>query len=177
MRFAAVLLLSVVMGMVVYAQRPRSIDTSTATDATKSAPAPAPQPMKAKYEGGVFGYSQTMDGTISFDDTNQRLLFRNRVGKEVFFIPYKAVTSAFADTQKRRPSAATVASNIPYFGIPLGFIKKKVRYLTLQYNDPDTHAAGVTSFRLENKNLVDSAVVTLANKAGLQARGEVYVRK
>jgi hypothetical protein len=165
------------MGMVVYAQRPRSIDTSTATDATRSAPAPATQSMKAKYEGGVFGYSGTMDGTLSFDDTNQRLLFRNQAGKEVFFIPYKAVTSAFADTQKRRPSAATVASNIPYFGIPLGFIKKKVRYLTLQYSDPDTHAAGVTSFRLENKNLVDSAVETLANKAGLQARGEVYVRK
>jgi hypothetical protein len=70
-----------------------------------------------------------------------------------------------------------VASNIPYFGIPLGFIKTKVRYLTIQYNDPDTRAAGVTSFRLENKNLVESAVVTLANKAGLQARGEVYVRK
>jgi hypothetical protein len=165
------------MGMVVFAQRPRSIDTSAATDATKSAPAPAPQSMKAKYEGGVFGYSRTMDGTLSFDDTNQRLLFRNQAGKEVFFIPYKAVTSAFADTQKRRPSAATVASNIPYFGIPLGFIKTKVRYLTIQYNDPDTRAAGVTSFRLDNKNLVESAVVTLANKAGLQARGEVYVRK
>lgn len=176
MRLVGVLLLSVAIGMVVYAQRPRSIDTST-TDAPKAAPAPAPQSMKAKYEGGVFGYSRTMDGTLSFDDTNQRLLFRNQAGKEVFFIPYKAVTSAFADTQKRRPSAATVASNVPYFGFPLGFIKTKVRYLTLQYSDPDTRAAGVTSFRLENKNLVESAVVTLANKAGLQARGEVYVRK
>jgi hypothetical protein len=177
MRFAGILLLSVAMGVVVYAQRPRSIDTSTGTDASRAAPAPAPQSMKAKYEGGVFGYSKTMEGTLSFDDTNQRLLFRNKLGKEVFFIPYKAVVSAFSDTQKRRPGAATVASNIPYFGFPLGLIKTKVRYLTLQYSDPDTRAAGVTSFRLENKALVDSAVVTLANKAGLQARGEVYVRK
>ena len=85
--------------------------------------------------------------------------------------------SAFADTQKRRPSAATVASHIPYIGLPLGLIKTKVRYLTLQYNDPDTNVSGITSFRLDNKDLVDSAVYTLANKAGLTARGELYVRK
>jgi hypothetical protein len=37
--------------------------------------------------------------------------------------------------------------------------------------------AGVTSFRLDNKDLVESAVYTLANKAGLVPRGEIYVRK
>jgi hypothetical protein len=132
--------------------------------------------MKAKYEGGIFGYNKTMEGTLSFDDTNQRLLFRKNQ-KELFFIPYNAVTSAFADTQKRRPSAATVASNIPYFGFPLGLIKTKVRYITIQYSDPDTSVAGVTSFRLDNKDLVESAVYTLANKAGLVPRGEIYVRK
>jgi hypothetical protein len=30
---------------------------------------------------------------------------------------------------------------------------------------------------LDNKDLVDSAVYTLANKSGLTARGEIYVRK
>jgi len=168
--------MTLVMAAAVCAQRPRAIDRSTPTDATKTAPAPAPQTMKAKYEGGVFGYSKTMEGTLSFDDTNQRLLFR-KDQKDLFFIPYNAVTSAFADTQKRRPTAATVASNIPYFGFPLGFIKKKVRYLTLQYSDPDTRVAGITSFRLDNRDLVESAVFTLANKAGLVPRGEIYVRK
>ena len=133
--------------------------------------------MKAKYEGGVFGYPKTMEGTLSFDDTNKRLLFKNKQQKEVLFVPYAAVLSAFADTQKRRPAAATVASHIPYIGLPLGFIKTKVRYLTLQYNDPDTNVSGVTSFRLDNKELVESAVYTLANKAGLTARGELYVKK
>jgi len=176
MKFIGILLLTLVMAAAVCAQRPRAIATSTPTDAAKAAPAPAPQTMKAKYEGGVFGYRKTMEGTLSFDDTNQRLLFR-KDQKELFFIPYNAVTSAFADTQKRRPTAATVASNIPYFGFPLGFIKKKVRYLTLQYSDPDTRVAGITSFRLDNKDLVESAVFTLANKAGLVPRGEIYVRK
>jgi hypothetical protein len=176
MKFIGILLLTVLGTAAVCAQRPRPVDTRAATDATKATPAPAPPTMAAKYEGGIFGYNKTMDGTLSFDDTNQRLLFR-RDQKELFFIPYNAVNSVFADTQKRRPAAATVAQVIPYFGWPLSLIKTKVRYLTLQYSDPDTHVAGITSFRLENKDLVDSVVFTLANKAGLTPRGEVYIRK
>lgn len=176
MKFIGTLLLVGLMAAAVCAQRPRPVEKDTAVDASKAAPPPAPQTMNAKYEGGIFGYNKTMEGTLSFDDTNQRLLFR-KANKELFFIPYNAVTSAFADTQKRRPAAATVAQNVPFYGWPLGFIKTKVRYLTLQYSDPDTRVAGVTSFRLENKGLVDSAVLTLANKAGLVPRGEIYVRK
>ena len=176
MKFIGTLLLTVVMAATVCAQRPRAVEKDTATDASKAAPAPAPQTMNAKYEGGVFGYNKTMAGTLSFDDTNQRLLFR-KDNKDLFFIPYNAVTSAFSDTQKRRPTAATVAQNVPYFGWPLGLIKTKVRYLTLQYSDPDTRVSGVTSFRLDNKDMVDSALFTLANKAGMVPRGEIYVKK
>jgi hypothetical protein len=163
------------MGVAVYAQRPRTADPTP--DASKAVPPPAPQSMDAKYEGGVFGHNKTMEGTLSFDDTNERLLFSNDKKKEVFFIPYNAVVSAFADTQKRRPAAATVAQNIPYLGFPLGLIKTKVRYLTLQFSDPDTNVSGITSFRLDNQQLLDSVVYAVANKAGLTARGEIYVRK
>lgn len=176
MKLLGAFLLTAMMAAALCAQRPREIDTSAPTDATKAVPAPAPQTMKAKYEGGIFGYTKTMEGTLSFDDTNQRLLFRKN-NKEVFFIPYNAVNSAFADTQKRQPSAATVAQHVPWVGWPLGLIKTKVRYLTLQYGDPDTKVSGVTSFKLENKDLVDSVVYALANKAGLVPRGEIYVRK
>ena len=178
MKLLVVMILTLAAATAAYSQRPRSVEpASTPTDASKATPRPAPQTMKAKYEGGVFGYPKTMEGTLSFDDTNKRLLFKNKQQKEVLFIPYAAVLSAFADTQKRRPAAATVASHIPYIGLPLGFIKTKVRYLTLQYSDPDTNVSGVTSFRLDNKELVESAVYTLANKAGLTARGELYVKK
>lgn len=177
MKFITTFLLMVVTAAAICAQRPRAVDTSTAIDATKAVPAPAPQTMKAKYEGGIFGYTKTMEGTLSFDDTNQRLLFR-KDNKELFFIPYNAVSSAFSDTQKRQPKAATIASAVPLiYALPAHFIKTKVRYLTLQYNDPDTHAAGITSFRLDNKDLVDSVVYALAKKAGLVRRGEIYVRK
>ena len=177
MKFTGILLLTAVITGTALAQRPRQVEKDTApADATKATPAPAPQSMKAKYEGGIFGFTKTMEGTLNFDDTNQRLLFRKE-NKEMFFIPYNALTSAFADTQKRRPAAATVARNVPYFGWPLGMIKTKVRYLTLQYSDPDTRVSGVTSFRLENKDLVASALFTLANKAGMVPRGEIYIKK
>lgn len=175
MKFIGLFLLTLITVASAAAQ-PRAIPSSTPVDATKATPPAAPQTMKAKYEGGIFGYNKTMEGTLSFDDTNQRLLFR-KDQKEIFFIPYNAVNSAFADTQKRRPAAATVAQNIPFYGWPLGFIKTKVRYLTLQYSDPDTRVSGVTSFRLDNKDIVDSAAYTLAQKAGLSQRGEIYVRK
>ncbi|MBA2704995.1 MAG: hypothetical protein H0U60_14230 [Blastocatellia bacterium] len=174
MKLVTILFLTAMLSVTAVAQRPRAVDT--ATDASKAVPAAPPQSMKAKYEGGVFGHSHTMEGTLSFDDANARLLFR-KDGKDVFFIPYNAVNSAFADTQKKRPGAATVASNVPYLGFPLGLIKTKVRYLTVQFSDPDTLVSGVTSFRLENQGLVDSALYALARKSGLVPRGEVYVRK
>lgn len=177
MRVFAVLFLTLTIATAAFAQRPRTIDTSSTIDSSTAAVAPAPQTVKAKYEGGVFGYNNTMTGTLSFDDTNQRLLFRNKYQKEVLFIPYDAITSTFADTQKRRPAAATVASHIPYIGFPLGFIKTKVRYLTIQYTDQDSRATGITSFKLENKQILDSVLRTLAEKAGMTTRGEVYIKK
>lgn len=177
MRFIAGLLLALLATTAAFAQRPRTIDSSTTASSSTVAVLPAPQTVKAKYEGGVFGYNDTMNGTLSFDDENRRLLFRNKQQKEVLFIPYDAVSSAFADTQKRRPAAATVASHIPYIGFPLGLIKTTVRYLTIQYTDPESRASGITSFKLENKDVLASVLKTLAEKAGMTARGEVYIRK
>ncbi len=174
----AIFALLMMLAVIAFAQRPRmSNDDATKPATSPTPPAPAPQTVKAKYEGGVFGYNHKMDGTLSFDDANQRLLFRNDKQKEILFVPYKALTGAYADTHSVQPAAATVASHVPLYGIPAAFIKTKVRYLTLQYNDPDSNAAGVTSFRLENKDVVDSVLNTLANKAGLTARGEIFVRK
>jgi hypothetical protein len=161
------------------AQRPRSMnqETDTATKTTPPAPAPAPQTVKAKYEGGVFGHNKKMGGTLSFDDTNSRLVFRDGKQKEILSFPYNSLTGAYGDTHSVQPAAATIASHIPYVGIPASFIKTKVRYLALQYNDPDSKVAGVTSFKLENKAILDSVLNTLAAKASLTPRGDIFVRK
>jgi len=166
-----------VIALSVFGQRPRINDNASQPAASTPAPPPAPETVKAKYEGGVFGYPQKLDGTLTFDDMNKRLLFRNEKQKEVLFIPYNALTGAYADTHKVRPKAATIGSVVPDVGFPIGFIKTKVRYLTIQYNDPDSNVAGVTSFRLENKDILDSVLNTLANKASLTKRGEVFVKK
>lgn len=159
-----------------FAQRPRTMDPEPAAKTPTTTTRPAPKSTKAKYEGGVFGYQKTMDGVLSFDDENSRLLFKdNKTTKEIS-IPYAAINSAFADTQKKRPAAATVASQVPY-GFPAGFIKTKVRYLTVQFQDPDSKVSGITSFKLDNKDILDAVVVALAEKTGMTKRGDIYVKK
>jgi hypothetical protein len=174
----AIALVMMIAAHAALAQRPRTMTQDTAAASTNMPPpAPAPQTVKAKYEGGVFGYNKKMEGTLSFDDANQRLVFRNEQQKEILFVPYNAITGAYADTHAVQPAAATVASHIPYVGLPVGLIKTKVRYLALQYDDPDSKVAGVTSFRLENKDILDSVLYALANKSALTRRGDVYIKK
>jgi phosphate-selective porin len=166
-------------GVTAQAQRPRTTDPSGTNTATTTPPPtqPAPQTVKVKYEGGFFGYNKKMDGTINFDDSNRRLVFRNKEQQEVFSIPYDSVASAFADVKSKRPVAADVAGRLSILTMPALLIKKKFRYLTLQYNDPDTSMNGVTSFKMENEGILNSALYSLAQKASLTQRGNVYVRR
>jgi hypothetical protein len=177
MNSIVLMILMLVSASAVLAQRPRAMEQTPDNNA-KTTPAPAPSTVKAKYEGGVFGYHKTMEGTLILDDANQRLLFKDRKTPKEIHIPYDAIASAFADTQKRRPAAATVISHIPViFALPAHFIKTKVRYLTIQYSDPDTRISGITSFKLQNKEVLESVLVSLAQKAAMTQRGDIYVKK
>lgn len=173
-------LLALTLSLSVAAQQPRASATDTTVKNPTPQPSPpaAPQTFKAKYEGGVFGYRKVQEGTLTFDDVNNRLLFRDKLQKEVFTIPYANITQEFADTQSRRPKAATILGSVPllYVPNPIGLIKTKNRYLTLQFYDKDSHVNGITSFRVENKELCEAVVVALAEKAGLEALGEIFVR-
>ncbi len=118
-------------------------------------------------------------GTLNFDDAGRRLVFRDKKGKEYFSLPYDSVASVWPDTKARRTTAGTVVSNVP---LPYGanlvglLMREKQRFLVIQYDDPDTDVQGVTSFKLDNKQILASAVHTLAGKADLKQRGEGYVR-
>jgi hypothetical protein len=178
MRTISTLVLVGVLLTSVFAQRPRAMDPEPAAKtSTTTTTKPTPKSVKAKYEGGVFGYRKTMEGTLTFDDENNRLLFKDKKPPKEISIPYAAINQAFADTQKQRPAAATVASHVPLYGIPAGFIKTKVRYLTLQFEDPDSKVSGVTSFKIENKDVLESVLVALAEKTGMTKRGDIYVKK
>lgn len=173
-RSLASVVLAVTVTVVASAQRPRTI---TAESTEPSAIPPAPTTFKAKYEGGVFGYDHKMNGTLSFDDANNRLVFRDEKQKEMLSFPYNSLTGAYGDTHSVQPKSATIASHLPYIGLPAQLIKNKVEYLTIQYDDPDSRAAGLTSFKVADKQLLASVVSTLASKAGLTQRGQVYIRK
>lgn len=165
-----------------FSQRPRSASDTTQPVSASSVPKPppAPQTFKAKYEGGIFAYNKKQTGTLSFDDVNKRLVFRDKAQQEYLSLPYSAVQGAFADTRSRRPTGATVVGSLPLpYGanIPALFIKKKYRYLTLQFSDPDSRTAGITSFKLDNKELLTSVLHTLAEKAELEARGDGFIRR
>ena len=146
------------------------------TTATGTVNAPAPQSVKAKYEGGLFGYNKKQTGTLNFDDESSRLVFRDAAQKEYISIPYRSIAAAYADTQSRRPTAATVIGSASLYTLPALLFKKKYRYLTMQFSDPDTQVRGVTSFKVENKEMLASLLEAVARKAELTPRGEAYVR-
>ncbi len=179
MKFCATLLLLALIAIGAFAQRPRTVDTSEDKAEAAKTVAPAPQSFKAKYEGGVPTHRKKLEGTLAFDDTNNRLSFQSPKLRAPLFIPYDAVSQTYGDTQSRTPSAASVVGSLPVpygLNLPARFIKKKYRYLTVQFYDNDSQVGGLTSFQLDNQALVDSVVATLANKAALVARGDIFVR-
>ena len=179
MKFYAALLLIGAIAFGANAQRPRTVDTSGDKDDVATNVPAAPQSVKAKYEGGIPTHRKKQDGILAFDDTNNRLTFQGKEMKDPLFIPYSAISQAFGDTQSRQPTAAEVAGSIPVpygLNLPARFIKKKYRYLTLQFFDEDSQFGGLTSFKMDSKQLVESMAAAVANKAGLVQKGDIYVR-
>jgi hypothetical protein len=190
----ALLLIISLAGGDALAQRARTISDPPARPGSATLPppqapgavadAPAPPPpanmpktVKAKYEGGIFGYNKKQTGTLNFDDESGRLVFRDKTQKEYISIPYKSIAAVYSDTKSARPMAATVIGSVPsIYALPARFIRKKSRYLTMQFSDPDTRVSGVTSFKMDNKELLETVLAAIAHKAELTARGEAYVR-
>ena len=184
----AALLLSTQPAGGVFGQRSRTISvpvpppmgmglpSPTATNAPVAPPVNVPQNVKAKYEGGLFGYNKKQTGTFHFDDEGRRLIFRDKTQKEYISIPYQSIAAAYADTQSRRPTAASVIGSASIYTLPALLFKKKYRYLTMQFSDPDTRVSGVTSFKMDSKELLADLLAAVAYKAELSPRGEAFVR-
>jgi hypothetical protein len=178
-------LLLLLMSVAALAQRPRVADDAPAAPQDTTAkpeptPPPAPKFAKAKYMGGFFGLKQKQEGSISFDDRSQRLVFRDKQEREVISIAYDAVLATFADSEERKamgPGTAQAVGAAGILGLPALLFKKKFEYFTIQFKDPDTGVDGTTQFKMKNKDLTRSMSHTLAEKAGLAQRGQVYVRR
>jgi len=157
----------------VFAQ-PRPIDkTVKPAESIK----PAPTSFTAKYEGGLFGYTEKETGMLKFDDVNQRLVFFGPDQKERFGIPYQSLLIVYADEKSVTSTTGNVVKYIPLPGAGLAaLLKEKRRYLVLNYDDPDVDSKGTTSFKLENKDVLESVIHSLGDKAKLKQRGEAYIR-
>jgi hypothetical protein len=154
--------------------QPRPVDKTAGT--TIVPPKPAPASFAAKYEGGMFGYAKKEEGTLKFDDDNERLVFFGKDQKEKFSIPFKAMLIISPQSQSVQSTAGKVVSVVPYAGLLGGFIKEKRRYLIINYSDPDVEAKGLANFRLDDRELLDSVLFSLAQKAELKQRGDAYYR-
>ena len=157
--------------------QPRPVDATTKPAASTPA-SPAPASFEAKYEGGMFGFNRKEEGTLKFDDANDRLVFFGKDQKEKFHIPYKSVLVIYPQSKSVTSTAGNVVRHIPLPGAGLaGLIREKRRYLVMHFDDPDVETArGVLNFKLENKALLDSVLQTLADKAELTQRGDAYYR-
>jgi hypothetical protein len=139
---------------------------------------PAPASFIAKYEGGMLGFDQKEQGTLKFDDVNERLIFSGKDGKENFALPYAAILVVSPNEKKVQSGTGRAVGAIPILGAGLGgsLMKKKKRYLIVQYRDPDVDVQGTANFLLDTGELLDSVVQTLGEKAELTQRGDAYYR-
>ena len=148
-----------------------------------SVPAPPapPKVVPAKYMGGFAGYRKKQEGMLTFDDRNQRLVFRDKNEKEVISISYDAVMVAFADHETRRlmgdGTRSVVLGTAGILGLPGLLFKKNFEYLTIQFEDPETYLKGVTQFKLKDKDIIESMAYALAQRAGLVQQGQIYTRR
>ncbi len=153
--------------------QPRPVDKPAAPAAVK----PAPPSFSAKYEGGMFGYNTKETGVLKFDDDNQRLVFLGTDQKEKFGIPYKSLLVIYPESKSVTSTTGNVVRHIPLPGAGLaGLVKEKRRYLILQFDDPDVDAKGAINFKLENKELLDSVIHSLGQKAKMKQRGDAFYR-
>lgn len=154
--------------------QPRPAETSAPSPAVRKA---VPEVFDVKYEGGMFGFEKKEEGTLKFDDTNERLVFFGKDKKEKFSIPYDSMVMVYTGTKSVRSGTGTAVSAIPLPGAGLaGLIREKRRYLTIQFSDRDVEASGVANFKVEEDGLRDSVVHALGEKAQLKQRGDAYYR-
>lgn len=139
---------------------------------------PAPASVPTKYQGGIIGFDAKEEGTLRFDDANERLVFFGKDGKEKFGLPYSAMLLVSPSERKVQSGTGRAIGAVPIIGAGLGgsFLKKKKNYLVIQYRDADVDVQGTANFLLDTGELLESVIQTLGEKAELTQRGDAYYR-
>lgn len=143
----------------------------------------APQPVstkasyEARYEGGLFGQSDTEKGTLRFDDANTRVVFYRKDNKEMFAVPYDALIVIYPDSKVSTSTTGNVISRLPLPGAGLaGLLSKRTKYLIMQFDDPEVEVKGTANFKFEEKDELLDFINALGQKAKMKQRGDAYYR-
>ncbi len=145
--------------------------------AEKSADLNAPISYEAKYEGGIFGASGREKGNLKFDDTNSRVTFYRKDGKEMFTIPYDALVVVYPDSKVAMSQTGNVLSRVPVPGAGLfGLMSKSSKFLIMNFDDPDIEARGVANFKFDDKKQLLTFIHALGARAKMTQRGDAYYR-
>lgn len=139
---------------------------------------PAPNSFVAKYEGGMIGFNSKEEGTLKFDDVNERLVFSGKDGKENFSLPYSAMLLISPSEKKVQSGTGRAVGAVPILGTGIvgGLMKKKKNYLVIQFRDQDVDVQGTANFLLDTTELLESVIQTLGEKAEMTQRGDAYYR-
>ena len=160
---------AVCLSAAVYTQ-PRPVDKTPASTTVKPA-------YEARYEGGLFGQSDTEKGSLRFDDSNERVVFLKKNGKEMFSIPYPALVVIYPDSKVGTTTTGNVVSRLPLPGAGLaGLMSKRTKYLVMQFDDPDIEVKGTANFKFEDKEMLLEFITGLGTKAKMKQRGDAYYR-
>ena len=153
--------------------QPRPVEND---DAVRLA-AKAPVSFEAKYQGGMFGYKEKEDGTLKFDDANERIVFHGKNGKEKFSIPYKTMTMVYPNHESVTSTTGNVVSHIPVPGAGLfSLMKEKRRFLVIQFEDEEVDMLGSVNFRVEDRDKLEAVIHALGIKGKMKQRGDAYYR-
>lgn len=131
----------------------------------------------AKYQGGLFGFSEKETGVLKIDHDNERLVFFGKDKKEKFGIPYKSLMIVSPEAQVSTATTGKVLSHIPLPGAGLfGLMREKKRYLVIRFDDADVDVKGVVNFKVDDKELMHRMIQTIGAKANLSQRGDTVYR-
>ncbi|MEJ7622538.1 MAG: hypothetical protein WKF34_00960 [Pyrinomonadaceae bacterium] len=150
--------------------QPRPVDKAPEPVSTRPA-------YEARYEGGLFGQSDTEKGSLKFDDINERVVFYRKDGREMFAVPYSALIVIYPDSKVGTSTTGNVVSRLPLPGAGLaGLLSKRTKFLIMQFDDPEVEVKGTANFKFEDKEMLLAFINALGQKAKMKQRGDAYYR-